>query len=238
MHSILLFSCFFHKATDHFPTAHQFSFVRTLQSKWINPYNQRIQISNYIHFSCTATILSKSTLSKSNIKQAFIVGMGYKLQKCNQVWYNPVKGWYIQPLVVNRRIRRAIQKWPSNSTKDILIKQINCFFIERNPNKKSEFSLGEGAEYNSLHSSQNYLKNCFWSSLTESRPQLCTQNSHWFSLLLCVTVLVNVKDQNSWHRAFRRIQCLAPAEAIENPSLFRLWSRKKNTADRPKNLLK
>lgn len=197
MHSFLLFNCFFHKVTDQLPTAYQFSFVHTLQSKWINPYNQRIQISNYIHFSCTATILSKSTLSKPSIKQAFIVWMGYKLQKRNQVWCIPVKGWYIQPLVVTRRIRRTIQKWPSNSTKDVLIKQINCFFIERNPNKKSEFSLGEGAEYNFLHSSQSHLKNCFWSTLTESRPWLCIQNSHWFSLLLCVTVLVNVNDQNS-----------------------------------------
>lgn len=149
-----------------------------------------------------------------------------------------VKGWYIQPLGFIRRIRRTIQIWAKNSTTGILIKQISCFFIERNPNKKSEFSLGEGAEYNSLCSSQSHLKNCFWFSLTESRPQLCIRNSHWFLLLLCVTALVNMKDQNSWHRAFWRIQCLALAEAIENPSLFRRWSREEITADRSKNLLK
>lgn len=43
-------------------------------------------------------------------------------------------------------------------------------------------------------------------------------NSHCSSLLLHVSALVDVKDQNSWHMAFRGIQCLALAAAIENPS--------------------
>lgn len=192
-----------------------------------------------MHFSCTAIILSKSALSKSSIKQSFTVGTGFQIAEMeaslvHSQAYFPVKGWYIQPLVVTRRIR-TIQNWANNSTKDILIKKINCFFIERNLNKESEFSLEECAEHNSLRSSQSHLKNCFWSSLSESRPQLLIQNSHWFSLLLCVTALVNVKDQNSWHRAFS----VLPWQKLLKIQVF-LGSDhgKKNTADRSKNLLK
>lgn len=108
------------------------------------------------------------------------------------------------------------------------------------PTKKSEFSLREGAEYNTLHSSQSWAKNCFLSPLTESRPQLCTPNSHWSSLLLHVTALVDVKDQNSWHTVFRGIQCLSLAGAIENPSHKSAVvgsDQEKNTADRSKKLL-
>lgn len=56
-----------------------------------------------------------------------------------------------------------------------------------------------------------------------------------------MTALVNVKDQNSGHMAFRGIQCLTLAGAIENPShksAFAGSDQEKNTADRSKKLLK
>lgn len=184
-------------------------------------------------------IHSKSSLSKPRIKQAFKYKFNLNCRNGSK-FFTFTSRFFSERLVYT--ISSCHQKNKKNNsklgkTKSILIKQIIRHFIEGNLNKKSEFSFGEGAEYNSLCSSQSHLKNCFWSSLTEPRPQFYIQSLHWF-LLLCVTALVNMKDQNSWHRGFRRIQCLALAEAIENPSLFRLRSRKKNTADKSKNLLK
>lgn len=125
-----------------------------------------------------------------------------------------VKGWYIQPVVAIRRIRRTIQNWANNSTKGILIKQINFFFSLkeipiRNLNSASEKGLNTTLCV--LKSSQK-LSLIFtdWIKTTVVHTKFTL-----FSLLLCVTALVNMKDQNSWHRAYRGIQCLAPAEAIK-----------------------
>lgn len=56
-----------------------------------------------------------------------------------------------------------------------------------------------------------------------------------------MTALVNVKDQHAQYTAFRGIQCLALAQAIENPShtvAFASSDQEKNTADWSKKLLK
>lgn len=73
------------------------------------------------------------------------------------------------------------------------LSKLTAFPLKEIPTKKSEFSLREGAEYNTLCSNQSQVTNSFLSPLSESRPQLFMPNSHCSSLLLHVTALVNVK---------------------------------------------